>query len=341
MPSTDLAELQCDLDAAMSAFSRSITEIEKLCSAQQPCEVDGPEYAALSKLIDELMRTLGGIETRAATNGLSIGGLRKHLRDKLGHWFLLGALNSHAIKKPFGYAGDYKMIDMILTYQPAAGGMDSLVDEYLMQLEAAQTVVSRRSFMVSEITGWIENRPNGTTPPTIVSIGCGPAAEICDMALMSEFAGAHFILVDLEDEALETASGRLRALPTSDNFTFETYNDNLVKDYLAPGFAGVASHFNRPIDVIYSVGVMDYLSDKVFIRSFELLCESVRDSGICCLGNFGPRNSSRIYMDWVLDWPLYYRTQEALRTACPVSSGNIELKTSGVNNFISVSTSDR
>jgi extracellular factor (EF) 3-hydroxypalmitic acid methyl ester biosynthesis protein len=63
-------------------------------------------------------------------------------------------------------------------------------------------------------------------------------------------------------------------------------------------------------DYIYSMGLFDYLTPPVASAVLGKLYKVLKPGGTMLIGNFHVSNSSRYYMEYWLDWVLYYRTEE-------------------------------
>jgi extracellular factor (EF) 3-hydroxypalmitic acid methyl ester biosynthesis protein len=63
-------------------------------------------------------------------------------------------------------------------------------------------------------------------------------------------------------------------------------------------------------DYIYSMGLFDYLLPPVASKVLDRLFGLLKADGEMAIGNFHVSNPSKYYMEYWLDWVLYYRTEE-------------------------------
>jgi extracellular factor (EF) 3-hydroxypalmitic acid methyl ester biosynthesis protein len=63
--------------------------------------------------------------------------------------------------------------------------------------------------------------------------------------------------------------------------------------------------------VVYSMGLFDYLTPPVAKAVLARLVDLLEPGGAVVVGNFHSSQPSRVYMDYWMDWPLYYRTEES------------------------------
>ncbi|MCD6295156.1 MAG: hypothetical protein J7M20_09630 [Deltaproteobacteria bacterium] len=85
-------------------------------------------------------------------------------------------------------------------------------------------------------------------------------------------------------------------------------NENIVKWAL-----GRVRHNFGPQDIIYSSGLTDYLDNRLFVKLIDRCYEQLRDEGVLIIGNFGPNNPNRQFMDHMLHWRLMHRDVRELK----------------------------
>jgi extracellular factor (EF) 3-hydroxypalmitic acid methyl ester biosynthesis protein len=66
-------------------------------------------------------------------------------------------------------------------------------------------------------------------------------------------------------------------------------------------------------DFIYSMGLFDYLTPPVAKAVLNKLYQLLKPGGEMVIGNFHASNPSKYYMEYWLDWVLYYRDREEFR----------------------------
>jgi len=69
---------------------------------------------------------------------------------------------------------------------------------------------------------------------------------------------------------------------------------------------------NREFDFVWSAGLFDYFTDRLFVRGLQSLYRHVRPGGEMLIGNFSPNNIARDYMEVIGEWFLHHRTAEQL-----------------------------
>jgi hypothetical protein len=94
--------------------------------------------------------------------------------------------------------------------------------------------------------------------------------------------------------------------------------------------------------VIWSAGLLDYFSDDTFQIFLRRYYRALAPGGVLVIGNFGPGNSSKAYMELVGEWHLRHRSEalliERARSAgIAASKVCVDQEPEGVNLFLRVS----
>jgi hypothetical protein len=68
-----------------------------------------------------------------------------------------------------------------------------------------------------------------------------------------------------------------------------------------------------PQDLIYSVGLLDYLTDRRAASLVRRLYDLVAPGGLLIIGNMNETPLSNLWpMEFITDWSLYYRTDQQM-----------------------------
>lgn len=239
-------------------------------------------------------------------------GLPEHLREEIGArvgvellpFVLLTATAERFYSKPRGYAGDFMTIELIYQNRPdGSQRIGPLMDYFFLETPAAKAVRNRRGLLAREIGRTCESRASG--PVRICTLACGPAAEVFDV-LASRPWGERLqaTLVDIDAQALEFVRNKATQMGLLDRLRL--VEGNLV--YLAAGRQKIPDL--APQDLVYSIGLIDYFNDKWVVHLLDYIHSLLRPGGRVILGNFHSANSTKAFMDHVLDWKLVHRTEE-------------------------------
>ncbi len=77
---------------------------------------------------------------------------------------------------------------------------------------------------------------------------------------------------------------------------------------------------DRSFDVIVSAGLFDYFDVPSARPMIEFLCSRLSPGGLLAITNYAsedPGSVNRFITDWVLDWPLIYKTGAEMHSMFP------------------------
>ncbi|MCJ7594116.1 MAG: class I SAM-dependent methyltransferase [Desulfobacterales bacterium] len=91
-------------------------------------------------------------------------------------------------------------------------------------------------------------------------------------------------------------------------------------------------------DLIWCAGLFDYLNDRLASGLLKRIWRWLDVGGEAVIGNFHPSNPTRVMMQWVADWVLMYRTENAMKTlvakaAIPEESVFLSYEPLGISPF--------
>jgi CRP-like cAMP-binding protein/chemotaxis methyl-accepting protein methylase len=210
--------------------------------------------------------------------------------------------------KPKGFAGDFKMIEMIYKNVPQGDGkLGQLIDDWLLNSTAARAVRGRRRLLAEKLDQLSRQRYNNGKPVRIMNLACGSCRELFDFIKHFEYAQAiEATCIDIDSQALQHTHKHVNVFPHQ--ASIRLMQENLVKWSL-----GRARQSFELQDIIYSSGLMDYLDRKLFTALVTQSYRQLKAGGALIIGNFGPENPDRNCMDHILQWKLIHRSPDDLR----------------------------
>ena len=219
--------------------------------------------------------------------------------------------------KPHGYAGDFEMIERI--YHSNATKVDRLKswDTFFHLSDGARAVRNRAAVLEAIL--------DERKPFSILSVGCGPALDIAG-ALNSRPGVTEIDLLDNDAAALARARVNLTSLAAVQGIGLRFLHRNALR-----------LRTDRRYDLIWCSGLFDYLNDKTAVHLIKRFKLALAPEGTMCIGNFGPDNPSRAYMEVVGEWLLIHRSAERLERLAAESglrSVRILCEESGLNLFL-------
>ena len=248
------------------------------------------------------------IEEENISNKSRLSGIKKLFKKNYRSYFLHGELVKWSFKKPFGYPGDFKIIDDIYQNQPHTTGLNRLYDNHFLQLAASKATCERKEDFKKGLFKFVEKHKNKEM--RIMNLGSGSAREIKELLEKDYdklFSRVTFDCYDFEIRAIDYAK-KLLNNATNVNF-FEKHTIRLA-------FAkNIKKEVYQQYDLIYSAGLFDYFEDKFAIRLVSNLRKLLKKEGIMMISNYRERsnNPSACLMEWVSEWYLIYRTEDEFR----------------------------
>ena len=291
--------------------TRRLTDFKALVEAadrealRNDGQVSDELIAELSSTLQALcvqMNTLLG--PRSALSEEAKHELGQRYRREVLPYLLLANTAERWYSQPRGYAGDYLTIEQLYQNQPkGTGRIGQILDRCFLALPAADAVRNRKQILVDEIRSTLSRNENGDVT-RISSLASGPAREIFDIfEQLDEPGNLHVTLVDFDLQALAFVSDKVRSKRWRKRLRFVP--GNLIHVVNDKQDIGIESQ-----DLIYSIGLIDYFSDKFVVRLLDYIHSKLRPGGRIILGNFHPRNPTRALMDHVMNWKLIHRTED-------------------------------
>lgn len=290
-------------------------------------------------LADEIVEGFGAAMVFLNAEVGDASGLSESARTEIGRqlqrellpYMLLTRIAERCYAKPRGYAGDFLTLEWMYQNTPqGTGRLGPLMDRCFLDAPAARAVRNRRGLLAEHIQD-ARQRAEGR-PAQITSMASGPAAEIFDVfATLDDPSQMHATLIDIDLQALAYVSDRSDRLKLRRQM--DLLHGNLV--YLATGRQKIKLSDQ---DLVYSIGLIDYFSDKFVIALLNYAHSLLRPGGKVVLGNFHTNNPDKVLMDYILDWKLIHRTEADMNRLYAASHFGqpctaIRFEQAGVNMF--------
>lgn len=239
------------------------------------------------------------------------------------------------INKPFGYAGDAKMMEII--YRNDFDGKSlfgKVINKFTTNEKACTAVRNRKEFLITEIEKIGEGK--------ILSIAAGPAEEIIEILNKFKQDNFEFIAIDHDintakqvicatnDKRMTYCIGNAFELMKG-NFSYakpRKFSINTCdpkSDFLGIQkiFAPLKYSFHKlkreSFELVYSAGLFDYIktfeeNEKGTKALTKHLFSLVKPGGTLIIGNFSPElpDHIRFSMEYFQNWQLIYRNKNEM-----------------------------
>lgn len=267
------------------------------------------EYANFKSFFDEQLKSLEGAVKQFSRQDHERHGyfFRKQLWDLIQASEFMLRTNL----KPRGYAGDSLMMRMVYEREFKGHSLFSkFMHRHPLDSAAAEAVRNRRGKLAGSIRAARERTgPNGKS--RVMSVACGPLWELRDVVCSKEdFEGLELVLLDQDPLALADAKGTITAMEAAYGARLSA---SLVRDSVRTMLRTpkLDSRFGK-FELVYSMGLFDYLTPPVAKAVLTKLWEVVAPGGELIVGNYHVKNATRIYMEYWMDWAIYHRTEAEL-----------------------------
>ena len=203
--------------------------------------------------------------------------------------------------RPLGYMGDYITIEQVLDVQKSSK-IDSLgyeIDKSLLESSLCQQHRNKIEYEASLIRQSI----NECEHSDIFCFSVGGSSHIAkNLTFLGNRSNYVLHLHDTYPDAIALAKQRLSTVRDYCQF----YSGNLLrlikKDLLDVKF-----------DLITMGGIMDYITDKVFILIVSLLYKKLKGGGRIYITQLSKHSLYECIMHYILFWDVIYRSEDDLR----------------------------
>ena len=219
---------------------------------------------------------------------------REALRSHDLHQLLLEDPHTNrAFTRPRGYPGDAELIDYYYDRRVPPGTSDRGAELFAVSsaFQTAQAVRARRTSGADLLEhAWASGK-------RICALACGHFREAD--ALVGKDMG-NIIAVDQDGLSLDYVRSRHGSSAA------------LVEANVLQYLRGASARGER-FDLIYALGLTDYLDDRAMHLLHRLMRNCLAPRGRIVLANFVPHHLSAGWLDACMDWHLVYRDEADLR----------------------------
>lgn len=213
--------------------------------------------------------------------------------------FGLSWIGERARAKPAGFVGDFEMLRKLYDEKTPALGLGGYIDLCILDLPLARAVRTRlkfaREFMLTELA----SRKGDVR---ILDVASGPCREFHDWPSVGD-RSVEITAMDTDPEALGYVTNAVCS-QLSGGTTLKPVRYNALRTCSA---ANTVKQFGK-FDIIYSVGLCDYLSDDQLVRMFAAWRDTLADDGVMLVAFKDTEQYDHTPYQWHMDWYFYQRT---------------------------------
>lgn len=251
--------------------------------------------------------------------------VKKYFRQLIQTWLYKSVLLKHTFCKHGVYPLDYRMLEIIYDNQPVSFGIGSYFDKSFLKNPYAVAIRKQKDYLKTILGDCI--RDINSAQINILAVSCSSCRELREM--LPDFAVAgelNITCIDEDDDALVWAQDNLRhRIPRNVHFNF-------AKEFINRIIADKASlaRYGRQ-NIIYSMGIADYLPDEVLKKFIASLYNQLVAVGKLILTH---RNAEKTFAsilpDWFCDIKPFNRTHShvaSLFHECGISNFSLATQT--------------
>jgi SAM-dependent methyltransferase len=224
---------------------------------------------------------------------------------------------SRSALKPHGYPGDFRIIEWIYDLEedacvdPTQPALINLLDGLFRSVHSVRAVWHRRAWFANVIASRLDG--SGSQPRVrVLDVACGGSRYLRDVVGRHGPFSVAATFLDQDPAALAFIEA---SLPVPTRLTSRTICAPVwqLRELVRPS----PDTTRAPFDVVVSTGLFDYLSDDHARGLLAHMVALARPHGTVAICNFSPDDRSRVVKDWIVDWPLIYRSRSQLLQLFP------------------------
>jgi 2-polyprenyl-3-methyl-5-hydroxy-6-metoxy-1,4-benzoquinol methylase len=244
-------------------------------------------------------------------------------RDKIKTVLNENTLIGHGFVKPFGYPGDFTLIDKIYSFDINQDARYKNWDIFFQNQPGANAVRNRKDYFIEYCKKLVGRKEN----PKVLILGSGPASDVYEF--LSNYSGENKInidLIDFDQSAIDFSKEKNKKF--NGQITYNKINALRFNSY-------------KLYDLIWSAGLFDYFKDKHFTFLIRKYINCLAEDGEMVISNFSTKNPTKRLMEVLSDWYLNLRTESDLfRIASDANVDkelvSVEKEPLGINLFLVV-----
>lgn len=261
----------------------------------------------LDATLDKVFLWCSEFEEQCGQDEGKIYKMKRLFIEKCRDFIRLGRYNRHVIDKPFGYQGDFLIIDEIYKNNPSTVGIERCMDNYFLKAAASAATRNRKEDFKKHLTSFALQQAGGSVK--ILDLASGPCTDIVEFFEQTPAIRKDLTVdcLDHDQHAIDYAKQKIVSMDFQRQVRF--IQKNAIKLALTKN---IRNHMPEQYDLIFSTGLFDYLDEKISARLIHNLKELLTPQGMLIISNYRDKwsNASRHFMEWGGDWELVYRTEE-------------------------------
>lgn len=283
--------------------------LEELVGLEKEIYQKGPTnlgQSKLNRLNDEILKKADELEGTVG-NSIILREIKKRFRLIVGGFAYQSLIVRRANDKPLGYPGDYQLLEAIYNNCHLSKGIGSYFDNSFLDNNYAAAVRNRKDKMRVILREFISS--SSFPIVKILNLACGSCREIKELLSTPVVHKNRIVFecVDQDDNALEFAKCSLGKLP--ENIEIKFSKQNILEIINKPSYY---SNLIGVQNLIYSIGLADYLPDRILKRLIHFCFGLLWPGGRLIITHKDIDKYKPLHPDWFCGWTFIPRNREKL-----------------------------
>jgi extracellular factor (EF) 3-hydroxypalmitic acid methyl ester biosynthesis protein len=309
----------------------SLIKIDKMVADAEDDEIIAQKC---KKTLDKLANAGDWLEL-TINNASLIKNVKQRVRFLIGHFLYQSKNFRRGFEKPRGYPGDYKMLEIVYDDMEISQGIGKHIDRYGLDVPYSWAIRMRKDKMKEILYDFINNSPDESL--NILNLASGACRDIREMfdSPMKYKGKVNLMCIDQDEEAIEFTQRKLSVIDTG-NIGINLIKGNILK------LESLEIGNDNSIDMIYSIGIADYLQDRMLDKIFKDCYKKLKPGGKLVIAYKDKDVHKPIALNWFADWNFIPRNEEEFIGIINNSMGQenisieIERESSGVIFFAKI-----
>ncbi|MFZ3063863.1 MAG: PilZ domain-containing protein [Nitrospirota bacterium] len=259
----------------------------------------------LTTISEEILKKGDELE-EIIKNWQSIEKIKDAFRSLVGYWVYQSKIVKMSLKESYGYSGNCITQETIYNNQSISDGLGIYYDKYFLNNPYAIAVQNRKEKMKDLLMDFLKK----TEPSSIniLNLASGPCREIRELLpdLHSINKNIKFTCVDFDENAISFSKEKLMPLP-----------ENIKVEFLKENILRLIAHKDATLmlnkqNLIYSMGLVDYLSDAILKRTIFFAFSLLNNGGKLIITHKDRDKYKPLDPDWFCDWSFEPRNVDGL-----------------------------
>ncbi len=232
--------------------------------------------------------------------------IKEGFRSLVGNWVYKSKIVKMSLKESYGYTGNYMTLEIIYDDQPISDSLGFYYDRYFLSNPYAIAVRNRKEKMKDLLMSFLKE--TGLSSINILNLASGPCREIRDLTpdLRLTKKKLNLTCVDFDENAISFSKEKLMPLPK--NIKVELLKKNILRLIVHKEPTLILKKQN----LIYSIGLADYLSDTTLKRMISFAFSLLNPGGKLIIAHKDRDKYKPLDPDWFCDWTFVPRNLSGL-----------------------------